>query len=71
MVVDMKVNLKTLKKKDMEEIIIQMEIDMKVNIKMVKEKDLEYIFIQMDLNLKLYGKMVILNISFFSIYIIC
>ena len=39
---DMKENLKIIKKKDMEYIIIMMEIDMKENLKMIKKKELEY-----------------------------
>ncbi len=38
----MKENLKIIKKKDMEYIIIMMEIDMKENLKMIKKKELEY-----------------------------
>ena len=39
---DMKENLKIIKKKDMEYIIIMMEIDMKENLKMIIKKELEY-----------------------------
>ena len=39
---DMKENLKIIKKKDMEYIIIMMEIDMKENGKMIIKKELEY-----------------------------
>ncbi len=38
----MKENLKIIKKKDMEYIIIMMEIDMKENGKMIIKKELEY-----------------------------
>ena len=42
MMEDMKENLKIIKKKDMEYIIIMMEIDMKENGKMIIKKELEY-----------------------------
>ena len=41
MVVDMKVNLKKIKRKEKEYVISSMVIDMKVNLKMIKWKEKE------------------------------
>ena len=44
--INMKVNLKMVKEKDMEYISIQIKVqDMKLSLKMIKQKDMEKIFI--------------------------
>ena len=45
---DMKENLKRIKEKEKEYIIIIMEIDMKENGKIIIKKDMEYIIIMME-----------------------
>ena len=56
---DMKVNRKTVSRKELEYIIIIMEINMKVNREMVKGKELEYIIFLMEINMRVNGKMIL------------
>ena len=58
MEINLKVNLKIVKRKDMEYIIFQMEINMKANLKIVKKKDMELNIFQMEINLKVNGKII-------------
>ena len=52
------VNIKIIKKKEKEYIIIMMEINMMVNGKMINLKEKEYIIIIMEINMMVNGKMI-------------